>query len=110
MFTTFSNRSFTLRFWVRSNPFHSFDNALRTIQTSSQLLNIKLIVFSNGTSSMVSAALEASEISPMNPEAFLADNVRCNKPSPAIYEVLISHMNIEEVPPAASQNVWLISE
>ena len=58
---------------------------------------------------MVSTALEASGLAPVIPETFLADNVRRYKPSPVIYEGLISHITNKETPPIASQNVWLVS-
>lgn len=58
---------------------------------------------------MVSAALGVSELSSMIPEAFLADSVQRYKPSPVIYEELITHINKKETPPIPARNVWLVS-
>ncbi|CCM01054.1 uncharacterized protein FIBRA_03102 [Fibroporia radiculosa] len=91
---------------------HPFADAIPALEELSQLPNVRLFVFSNGTKQMVTTALHASL-----PEALhslplcLADSVQRYKPALDAYKALLHSVSNHTLPEARGDvpNVWLVS-
>jgi len=87
-----------------------FEDAVPAIQDLKRLGNVDIVIFSNGTNEMVTAAVNAAlpqELLPL--PLFLVDSVKRYKPAPEVYKGLLN--DVSEISGARSDalNVWLVS-
>ncbi|PAV18084.1 haloacid type II [Pyrrhoderma noxium] len=89
------------------NKLACFPETLDALRQLQGLENVKIIIFSNGTYSMVKQALQEAGLSSLYEDIFVADSIKCYKPDPAIYNGLLSLAN--QGGGSASNNCWLVS-
>ncbi|EKM53331.1 uncharacterized protein PHACADRAFT_259620 [Phanerochaete carnosa HHB-10118-sp] len=91
------------------NRLQEFDDAAPAMQELRKLPNIEIVIFSNGTEDMVTKALQVDSLSTLTKRMFLADAAQTYKPSRAIYDGLVRHVNEGASQPVAADHVWLVS-
>ncbi|GJE98260.1 haloacid dehalogenase-like protein [Phanerochaete sordida] len=88
----------------------AFADAAPALHALAALPHVEVVVFSNGTEEMVTAALAAGALAPRARRMFLADAVRTYKPARALYDALVRFVNSDgaedDVP---ADRVWLVS-
>ncbi|KAL4252388.1 HAD-like hydrolase superfamily protein [Abortiporus biennis] len=94
------------------NRLSPFEDAHPTLQALSKNDNVKCVIFSNGTREMVLSAINASPLSQVISDIYVADSIRRYKPSPVLYNGLVQYLSTTAEDAAISyapKDVWLVS-
>ncbi|KAJ3551851.1 hypothetical protein NM688_g4472 [Phlebia brevispora] len=94
---------------------HRFYGVQSALEAISEIPNVKIVVFSNGTRKpqMISSALQAANLMEHVDEVFIVDAVRMYKPAKQVYEGLVDYINRDNDQlagiSASPDRIWLVS-